>query len=203
MSAGSRRRARSAIRSVFGAAVCAAVAVLPPAPGHGQAVPPVEGVAVEEAPVALDRVLVDAGRARRRFRGDVVGPGPVIVSFTYSACGTVCPVSDLVMGAVEDALARDGRRDVALATLTLDPLTDTPERLRAHAATLGAGPLRRFYTGAPADVYAVLDALGMRFGRFEDHAAFFVVFGADGRAGRRLPAGTGPEVLLHAAGAGR
>ena len=161
----------------------------------------VEGVAVEDAPVALDRWLVDAARVRRRFRGEVVGLRPTVVSFTYSACGATCPVSDLVMAAVEDALVRSGRQDVALATLTLDPLTDTPERLRAHAAKVGAGPLRRFYTGAPADVYAVLDGLGMRFGRPEDHAVFFLVFEAGGRAGRRMPSSAGPEELLAAVGA--
>lgn len=157
-------------------------------------------MAVEDAPVAVDRWLVDTGRVRRRFRSEIVGPRPTIVSFTYSACGTICPVSDLVMGAVEESLARSARRDVALATLTLDPLTDTPERLRAHAAKVGAGPLRRFYTGTPADVYAVLDGLGMRFGRPEDHAAFFLVFEAGGRVGRRVPSSAGPEELLAAVG---
>ena len=167
----------------------------------GRAEPPrVEGVAVEEAPIAVDRWLVDAARVRRRFRGEVVGLRPTIVSFTYSACGATCPVADLVMDAVEETLARNGRQDVALATLTLDPLTDTPERLRAHAAKVGAGPLRRFYTGTPADVYAVLDGLGMRFGRPEDHAVFFLVFEAGGPAARRMPSSAGPEELLAAVG---
>ena len=175
----------------------------PSAPGHAEAPLRIEGVAVGEAPVLLDRWLTDAGRVRRRLRGEIVGPQPTIVSFTYSACGAVCPVSDLVMGAVEEALARSGRRDVALATLTLDPLTDTPERLRAHAVKVGAGPLRRFYTGAPADMYAVLDGLGMQFGRLEDHGTFFLVFDADGGNGRRLPLSTGPDGLLTAVGAAR
>lgn len=187
---------------IVAAAVGAALAAAWPAPGRAQmpaqTPAPREAVVVEEAPVVVDRTLLDADRTRRRFRGEIIGRRPTVVSFTYSACGAICPVSDLVMGAVEETLVRDGRRDVALATLTLDPLTDTPERLRAHAERVGAGPLRRFYTGGPADVFAVLDGLGMRFGRVEDHPAFFLVFDARGRLVRRLPSGVGPEDVLAA-----
>ncbi len=193
-------RGAAAPRRVFVAAVGASALAAPFAPGRAQTPPAArEAVAVEDAPVVVDRWLVDDTRARRRFRGEVVGQRPTIVSFTYSACGATCPISDLVMGAAEDLLARSGRRDVLLATLTLDPLTDTPERLRAHAARVGAGPLRRFYTGNPADVFAVLDGLGIRFGPIEDHATFFLVFDARGRLVRRLPLGAGPEDLLAAA----
>lgn len=193
-----RRDARR--RAWTGAAACTAVLAVLYMPGRAETPPRVEGTAVEEAPVAVDRWLVDATRVRWRFRSEVVGLRPTIVSFTYSACGATCPVSDLIMGAVEETLTRNGRQDIALATLTLDPLTDTPERLRAHAAKVGAGPLRRFYTGTPANVYAVLDGLGMRFGRPEEHAAFFLVFEAGGRTGRRMPASAGPEELLAAVG---
>ena len=192
-----RRNARRCARA--GAAACIAVLTTLSVPGRAEP-PRIEGIAIEDAPVALDRWLVDAARVRRRFRDEVVGLRPTTVSFTYSACGATCPVSDLVMDAVEEALARKGRQDVALATLTLDPLTDTPERLRAHAAKVGVGPLQRFYTGAPADVYAVLDGLGMRFGRSEDHAVFFLVFAAGGHAGRRMPSSAGTEELLAAVG---
>ena len=197
-------RAAAAPRRVFVAAVGASALAAPFAPGRSQAPPAArEAVAVEDAPVVVDRWLVDDVRARRRFRGEVVGQRPTVVSFTYSACGATCPVSDLVMGAFEDSLVRGGRRDVALATLTLDPLTDTPERLRAHATKVGAGPLRRFYTGAPADVFAVLDGLGVRFGPVEDHATLYLVFDARGRLSRRLPLGAGPDDLLAAVGSAR
>lgn len=183
------------------ASIGAATVLLPPT-GRAEPGAARETVLAEEAPVLLDRWLTDAGRVRRRFRGEVVGRRPTILSFTYSACGATCPVSDLVMGAVEDLLVQGGRRDVSLATLTLDPLMDTPERLRAHAAKVGAGPLRRFYTGHPADVFAVLDGLGVRFGRLEDHATSFLVFDAQGRLLRRLPLGAEPEVLLATADRG-
>jgi protein SCO1/2 len=192
-----RAAPRRAALATAGAVIGAAAGLFEAAHAEPEAVR--EAVLAEEAPVVLDRWLVDAGRVRRRFRGEVVGQRPIILSFTYSACGATCPISDLVMGAAEDLLARSGRRDVLLATLTLDPLTDTPERLRAHAARVGAGPLRRFYTGNPADVFAVLDGLGIRFGPIEDHATFFLVFDARGRLVRRLPLGAGPEDLLAAA----
>jgi cytochrome oxidase Cu insertion factor (SCO1/SenC/PrrC family) len=160
-----------------------------------------ETIATEETPVVLDRWLVDEHGRRRRFRGDIVGARVTVLSFSYTGCGAICPVSDLVMGELEDTLRRNGRGDVALATLTLDPFTDTPEQLRAHAKRLRAGPLRHFYTGAPADMFAVLDGLGMRYGRLDEHATFFLVFARDGSA-RRWPVDAGPEELLAATGGG-
>ena len=168
-----------------------------PHSARAQTRPSAETIATEETPVVLDRWLVDEHGQRRRFRGDIVGARVTVLSFSYTGCGAICPISDLVMGELEDTLRRTGRGDVALATLTLDPLTDTPERLRAHAEWLGAGPLRRFYTGAPADMFAVLDGLGMRYGRLDEHASFFLVFARDGSA-RRWPVDTGPEELLAA-----
>ena len=180
-------------------AAAAVLAGCVPYPASAQTRASAETIATEETPVVLDRWLVDELGQRRRFRGEIVGTRATVLSFSYTGCGAICPVSDLVMGELENTLRRTGRGDVALATLTLDPLTDTPERLRAHAERLGAGPLRRFYTGAPADMFAVLDGLGMRFGRLDEHATFFLVFARDGSV-RRWPVDTGPEELLAAAG---
>lgn len=57
-------------------------------------------MAVEAAPVVVDRWSLDPSRRRRRSRGDVAGRRPTVASFTYSACGATCPVSDPVMGTV-------------------------------------------------------------------------------------------------------
>lgn len=186
-------------RLLVGTAIMSfALTLCPHVAGYAEPLQPNEAIAIEEAPVIVDRWLTDMNRNRRRFRGAIVGQRPTIVSFTYSACGAICPVSDVIMGAVEDNLAQSRRKDIALVTLTLDPITDTPERLQAHATRVGAGPLRRFYTGPPVDVFAVLDGLGLRFGPIEDHTTFFLVFDARGKLLRRLPSSAGPDDLLAA-----
>lgn len=138
-------------------------------------------------PLAVpDRVLLDEARRPVRLGRDLLGIGPVIVSFTYTGCQSVCPISDVVMNAVEDILVRRGDATIKLATLTIDPFNDTPEVLRARAAELGSGPRRRWLTGPPDDIFPVLDSLGVRFGRLEAHESFFLLVGGRGRRAIRV-----------------
>lgn len=120
--------------------------------------------------------------------GPELFPAPAtVISFTYSGCRSVCPVSDLVMDQFATAAA-DAGFDVALITITLDPLNDTPEVLAAHRDKAGLPdlPRWRWLTGEARNVWAVLDRLGIGFGALDDHASFFLVVGRAGAVTRRL-----------------
>jgi protein SCO1 len=85
-----------------------------------------------------------------RFRGR-----PVLVTFAYGQCRTVCPLL------VSDALrVRDGFPGTALVVVTLDPWRDTPPRLPHIAASWGLGADAHVVTGEPARVEEVLAAWG-------------------------------------------
>lgn len=83
---------------------------------------------------------------------------PVLVTFAYGHCQTVCPlvVHDLVA-----ARARLGRASPALLIVTLDPWRDTPARLPAIAAEWGLPVGAHLLGGSVADVEATLDAWGV------------------------------------------
>lgn len=90
--------------------------------------------------------------------GDVVelrrfGDRPVLVTFAFAHCQTVCPV------VVHDVLsARDAEpaADAAVLIVTLDPWRDTPARLPAVAADWGVSGDAHVLSGAPDSVEAVL-----------------------------------------------
>ena len=143
----------------------------------------------EEVAVQLNRLndtprplsLVDqAGRTvtLEQFRGR-----PVLVTFAYAHCETVCPtlVSE-VLGA-RDALALP--KPVVLI-VTLDPWRDTPSRLGAIAERWGAGGDVHVLSGVPDSVERVLNAWRVPRARNErtgdvSHPSIVYVVGADGK----------------------
>lgn len=93
-------------------------------------------------------------------RGDVVGDGEhfVVMDFFFSNCELICPLMNGNMLIATNQL--DGY-DVRMVSMSVDPRNDTPEKLRAHAAALGADTSRwSFLTGEPGEVAAIVSALG-------------------------------------------
>ena len=124
------------------------------------------GIAIpDEQLLDQDSTAVAAGAA-------LSGKSVTVVSFTYTGCRSICPVADLVMSALDRAPG-----DFRIATLTIDPIGDTPEVLARHAEALGASPRWRFYTGDPEKVLDVVSALGMDPRSLTDHPSFFLVIG--------------------------
>ncbi len=150
----------------------AAAALLFSAPGVARAIDlSVESSAPGPRTVGVELVTSD-GRTLR-FPDDLAGEGTLLLSFTLTGCLAQCPPSDAIMDAVARKARTEGLEGITLATLTLNPLDDTPERLQAERARY-LDPSRIFLTGHPADVFAVLDGLAMRPSSGEDHSVRFV-----------------------------
>lgn len=193
-------------RTITVRAALAALALVlagPPAAGITLGATAKGGSGGAAAVVATDAELRDTRARPVRFRRDVLGQGVTLVSFTLVGCQVQCPVSDHAMNLVEDALAARGRGDVRLVTLTINP-DNGPEDMRRHAEQFGPGPSRTFLTGAPDQLYPLLDGLGMVFGNAADHPLFFLVFDAAGRPVARIPENRAtPEALTAAVLAAR
>ncbi|MGH7728905.1 MAG: SCO family protein [Vulcanimicrobiaceae bacterium] len=84
----------------------------------------------------------------------------VLVSFIAGTCRETCPLTEAKFAAIQSDLARDGDLGrVRLVLVTVDPLADTPARLRALAHKLGARPgTFALATGSPQAVARVLRA---------------------------------------------
>lgn len=126
----------------------------------------------------------------------VSGRQPTIISFTYSGCRSVCPLSDIIMGQVEKLSASRGGVAPRLITITLDPANDTPQRLATRAGKIGAGPGRMWLTGGYVAVRSVLDGLKMEYGSLEAHPGFFLVVAPGGKDAVRIDGQPAPQKLL-------
>jgi len=129
----------------------------------------------------LDRVLIDQDGDEMKFVSDVIGDRIVVMDFVYTSCTTVCPVISAVFGQVQKKLGDQLGDEVVLVSVSVDPIRDTPQRLKAYAATHKAKPGWIWLTGNKRTLDEVLDGLGAYSPNFEDHPAMVLI--GDGRSG--------------------
>ena len=136
------------------------------------------------APLALcaGRAWGNASKANARL--PVIGPAPgfaltdqagqrvsladlhdkvLAVTFIFTTCTASCPILTAKMADIQRRLGADFGPRVGFVSITVDPLNDTPARLRDYAAAHGANVAGwRFLTGTPAQI----DDVVKRYGAF-------------------------------------
>jgi protein SCO1/2 len=81
------------------------------------------------------------------------------MNFIFTACTTVCSPMGANFAALQKRLG--DRSDVALVSISIDPSSDTPARLKAWSERFHARSGWTLLTGKRADVEHVLKALGV------------------------------------------
>ena len=154
---------------------------------------------VESRPVQVkldDQPLIDQDGKTVRFRTDVVGDRIVVVDTFFTTCGLICPILGAIMMDLQEQLGNRLGRDVALISISVDPVTDIPARLKQYSAQWEARPGWLFLTGGKSNVDQVLKGLGLYTPNFADHPSTFLV--GDGRTGEwtRFYGFATPEQLM-------
>src|SRR5215468_2803036 len=104
-----------------------------------------------------------------KFYDDVIKGKIVLISFIYTNCPDICPLTTARIAQVEEKLVEIVVRDLFLISLTVDPERDSPERLKSFAEAFGAGPGWLFLTGKPADIRLINAALGDKSRTLSEH----------------------------------
>ncbi len=82
---------------------------------------------------------------------------PTIISFIFTRCDSICPITTTQMRRVQDQ-TYDVGASLKLVSLSVDPSHDTPERLANYAQRYQADPRRwKFVTGRPEVVRALVE----------------------------------------------
>jgi protein SCO1/2 len=153
--------------------------------------PDFHGTPYPDAPAAPDFTLTDHDGAVRRL-SDFEGAA-VLLFFGFTECPDVCPLTLATLARVIEAEDLSPE-DVRILLVTVDPVNDTPERLREYVASFG--PSTVGLTGSAEELQAVQAAYGVYAVEMPDHggtptlAHTTQVFGID--KGGRL------RVLIHA-----
>lgn len=133
-----------------------------------------------------DTPLRDQDGREVRLKSGVLGKRVAVVNFIYTTCTTVCPVSTYTMTLLQQRLGARVGAEVLLVTITIDPLRDTPARLKEYAARHEAGSGWRWLTGRKAAVDTVLKAFGAYTTSPEDHPPLIMVGDAGGNTWTRF-----------------
>jgi protein SCO1/2 len=138
--------------------------------------------AAQSADIDLrDQWLVDQNGRELKFVSDVVGDNIVVMDFVYTTCTTICPVLSALFTQVQSQLGDAVGDEVTLVSMSVDPVRDTPQRLKAYSAKHRAGEGWLWLTGEKGDVEDVLIGLGAYTPSFEDHPSMVLI--GDGRTG--------------------
>jgi protein SCO1 len=91
------------------------------------------------------------------FTQDALRGHPTIVHFVFTRCDTICPVTTMKLANIQEKTF-DVRSALKLASFSVDPEYDTPERLAAYAKAHHADPTRwRFVTGPVDQMRALVE----------------------------------------------
>ena len=110
-----------------------------------------------------------------RFYDDVIKGKQVVISFIYTSCPDICPLTTARLALVKEQLGEAMGRDVFFVSMTVDPENDTPERLKAMAVAFDTGPGWLFLTGKPEDIRAINSKLGNRSTALNEHRSEIIL----------------------------
>ncbi|HEY6659702.1 MAG TPA: SCO family protein [Pyrinomonadaceae bacterium] len=119
-------------------------------------------------------VLDQDGNALHFYR-DLVKDKTVAINFIFTNCTTICPPLAATFARVQKEMGDKVGKDVHFISISVDPLTDTPERLKAWGAKFKAGAGWTFVTGEKQEMDKLLNALGAAVSKREDHTPAMII----------------------------
>jgi len=132
----------------------------------------------EESPAQkyfTDVELLNQDGKKVRFYSDVLKGKTVVVNAFFTTCTSVCPPMNRNMEKIQEVLGDRVGRDVFLVSMTVDPETDTPARIKDYAQKFHAGPGWIFLTGKKENLDWALYKLGQYVEQKDDHKTIFII----------------------------
>jgi protein SCO1 len=110
--------------------------------------------------LAYPSFALDSSHGSRVKLADLRGK-VLAVTFIFTTCTDSCPILTAKLAETGRALGADFGPRVAFVAISVDPLNDTPARLRDYAAAHRADSAGWFFlTGTPGEIDPVLRAFG-------------------------------------------
>jgi cytochrome oxidase Cu insertion factor (SCO1/SenC/PrrC family) len=131
--------------------------------------------------ILFDLELVDKEGAPLKFKSEVIGDRLVVVNFIYTTCTTACPIQTAIFSHLQEALGPRLGTEVFLVSLSVDPATDVPPRLKAYAEKHKAREGWIWLTGRKSVMDEVLLGLRAYSSDLDEHPSMILI--GDGKLG--------------------
>lgn len=122
-----------------------------------------------------DVELLDQDGRKVRFYSDMLKGKTVVVNAFFTTCTSVCPPMNRNMEKIQEALGDRLGKEVFLVSISVDPATDTPPRIKEYAQKFHAKPGWVFLTGKKENVDWALYKLGQYVETKDDHTSVIIV----------------------------
>jgi len=122
-----------------------------------------------------DVEVLDQDGNALHFYSDLIKDKTVAINFIFTNCTTICPPLAATFARVQKEMGDKVGKDVHFISISVDPLTDTPERLKAWGAKFKAGAGWTFVTGNKQEMDKLLNALGAAVSKREDHTPAMII----------------------------
>ena len=122
-----------------------------------------------------DAIVYDQHGRKLKFYTDLVKGKTVAINFIFTTCTAICPPLTTTFRRVQQQLGDGVSHNVHLISVSVDPTTDVPERLKEYAARFKAGPGWTFVTGEKGEIDSVLRALGAAVADKNDHTPMVLI----------------------------
>ena len=122
-----------------------------------------------------DVELITQDGQKVRFYSDVLKNKVVVINTFFTTCKNICPPMNRNFEKIQEALGDRLGKDVFLVSITVDPETDTPTRLKEYGQRFHARPGWLFLTGKKENVDWALYKLGQYVQTKDEHNSIFII----------------------------
>ncbi len=126
-----------------------------------------------------DFELLDQEGRTIHFYSDLVQDRVVAMNFVFTTCTTICPPMGANFARLQELLGERAAKEVELISISVDPITDTPDRLKAWSDRFRSagedGPRWTLVTGTKVRIDTLLKALKVFTPDSVDHSPVVLV----------------------------
>jgi protein SCO1/2 len=122
-----------------------------------------------------DVELINQDGQKMRFYSDVLKNKVVIINSFFTTCTSVCPPMNRNLEKVQEALGDRLGKEAFLVSISVDPETDTPLRLKEYSRRFHARDGWIFLTGKKENVEWALYKLGQYVEGKNDHTTIIII----------------------------
>jgi protein SCO1 len=122
-----------------------------------------------------DVELINQDGEKMRFYSDILKNKVVIINTFFTTCTSVCPPMNRNFERVQEALGNRLGKDAFLVSITVDPETDTPPRLKEYSRRFHAREGWIFLTGKKENVDWALYKLGQYVEKKDEHTTIVII----------------------------
>lgn len=144
-----------------------------------------------------DVVLFNQDGEPMRFYSDLLYNHVVVINPFFTTCTGVCPLLTQKMVAIQERLSDRLGKDLFLISITVDPETDTPDKLKAYAERHKARPGWYFLGGPKQNVDWALYKLGQYVEEKEAHTNIIIIGNESTGHWRKVLGLDPPAALIH------